>query len=186
MAKKKSYGVFAGIYAIFIAVFMALFLILPRIGGIGWMKFMAVPYFALVIPFVVIWCRVRSQLKTIMSDVEKVCQQHSESDSNSSNNGFRYTLQSEHWGACSKPHVKRYFITVHAPGGTKVGNNADIEQPVSAVATSTPVATYVPTPAAPLPSNEVFQDTPFSEAATSGGNGNNKAGKSIFDQLSGK
>jgi hypothetical protein len=24
----------------------------------------------------------------------------------------KFTLVSEHWGGCSKPHVKRYYITV--------------------------------------------------------------------------
>ena len=59
---------------------------------------------AFYIPF---YCNARKKLRMIMDDVQVVCEQHS---------GIRtkFTLVSEHchWGGCSKPHVKRYYITV--------------------------------------------------------------------------
>ncbi len=63
-----------------------------------------------------------------MDDLQVVCEQHS---------GIRtkFTLASEHWGGCNKPHVKRYYITVEtldeAVGAVSVaadGNSIEEEQ----------------------------------------------------------
>ena len=171
LATKKSFKLMSSIfYASFFAVFAGLVYI--NNFNYGLLKFAAVPYVLLMIPFGIFYFCTRSKLKKTMSDVEKTCQQHSDGNSR----GFRYTLHSEHWGGCNKPHVKRYFITVHAPNDAEGGNNADIEQPVVAV----PVAAYVPAPAAIPPTNDAYQNTPSSVAVTSGGGGK---GPSIFDQL---
>lgn len=175
LATKKSFKLMSSIfYASIFAVFAGLVIIntFNIDFNYGLFKFAAVPYVLLMIPFGIFYFRTRSKLKKTMSDVEKACQQHSGGNSR----GFRYTLHSEHWGGCNKPHVKRYFITVHAPSDAEGGNNADIEQPVVAV----PVAAYVPAPAATPPTNDAYQDTPSSVAVTSGGGGK---GPSIFDQL---
>eukprot|EP01083_Nonionella_stella_P084609 234264_1 len=185
LATKKRFKLISStFYAIFFAFFFGIMILTTTIlyDSVGTLKYVSVPYLLIMIPFFIFWFGIRSKLKKIMSDVEKVCQQYSDTNgnNNSSNNGFRYTLHSEHWGGCNKPHVKRYFITVHAPSGTEGGNNhVDIEQPV----VPAPVAAYAPAPTAAPPMNDLFQDTPSSVAATSGGGGK---GPSIFDQLSGK
>eukprot|EP00566_Odontella_aurita_P025376 CAMPEP_0113528804 /NCGR_PEP_ID=MMETSP0015_2-20120614/2045_1 /TAXON_ID=2838 /ORGANISM="Odontella" /LENGTH=119 /DNA_ID=CAMNT_0000427371 /DNA_START=192 /DNA_END=551 /DNA_ORIENTATION=- /assembly_acc=CAM_ASM_000160 len=114
------------------------------------------------------WFLTMFKVVKTMSDLQKVCQQYSESDSG--NNGFRYTLHSEYWGGCNKVYAKRYFIIVYVPSGTGDGNNSDIEQPIAV------------TPVAAPAKNDVFQDDPSSVVVTSGDGG---TGPSIFDQLSG-
>eukprot|EP00580_Thalassiosira_gravida_P004792 CAMPEP_0201653488 /NCGR_PEP_ID=MMETSP0493-20130528/45015_1 /ASSEMBLY_ACC=CAM_ASM_000838 /TAXON_ID=420259 /ORGANISM="Thalassiosira gravida, Strain GMp14c1" /LENGTH=90 /DNA_ID=CAMNT_0048130025 /DNA_START=196 /DNA_END=468 /DNA_ORIENTATION=+ len=56
-----------------------------------------------------------------MEKVKEVCSQYSAIS-------VTYTLESEHWGGCNKPHVKRYYIDVEIVDGPSQNIVTDIEQ----------------------------------------------------------
>lgn len=152
LGTKKKFRVINTIFLVVLfAVFVGTMALIVTTSMLTNIWRIAVPYIALLIPFLFFWFWIKSKVKTTMSDLEKVCQQFSGSSNNATSGEFRYELHSEHWlGGCTKPHVKRYFITLHAPSGTEGGDNADIEQPV----VSTPVAAYYPAPTAAPPTND--------------------------------
>lgn len=79
----------------------------------------------IIIAYFIIHCRTRTRLAAVMEKVKGVCH-HNQS------NSFSYSLESERWGGCNKPHVKRYYIEVEMtdPALGKEPNLAiaDVEQ----------------------------------------------------------
>jgi hypothetical protein len=173
------------IFALFLILY-AISNILPFIdASFSWtvsvFLFVSLPMLGLAIGFAFFWCWINSQVKKTMAELDKVCEQYS---SNGGGGGFRYTLQTERWGGggCKQ---KRYYITVDSFGGADSSNNADIEQAVGAIS-ELPTAEFIPT-ATPTPRNEEYHEdlvAPSETAET--GNGGNRDGPSIFDQLTGR
>ena len=105
------------LFYVFMLLFVVVFNVLPRLDMISMSadnplnyQFLvtvtgAVYFFVAIAFYTPLYCIARKKLRMIMDDVQVVCEQHS---------GVRikFTLQSEHWGGCNKPHVKRYYITV--------------------------------------------------------------------------
>lgn len=68
-----------------------------------------VPFVAFAFLFLYLWIQMRIRLTGTMNQLTVVCDQYSD------NEHVTYELQSEHWGGCNKPHVRRYFLLVHGP-----------------------------------------------------------------------
>jgi len=74
-----------------------------------------------------------------MEKVKEVCSQYSAIS-------MTYTLESEHWGGCNKPHVKRYYIDVEIMNGPIQNIATDVEQQQNQTEGIT-VSNYFSTPA---------------------------------------
>lgn len=186
LTTKKLFRTLGSMMFVSFLILYAISNILPFIGdNLSWMVsaiiFVSLPMFGLVIGFALFWCWISSQVKKTMAELDKVCEQYS---SNGGGGGFRYTLQTERWGGggCKQ---ERYYITVDGFGGADSSNNADIEQAMEATP-ELPTAEFVPT-ATPTPRNEEYHEdlvAPSEKAET--GNGGDRDGPSIFDQLTGR
>jgi hypothetical protein len=94
------------LFYVFMLLFVVVFNVLPRLDLTSVAKGAVYSYSFVAIAFYIpLYCITRKKLRMIMDDVQVVCEQHS---------GIRtkFTLASEHWGGCNKPHVKRYYIMV--------------------------------------------------------------------------
>mmetsp|Transcript_4428 Transcript_4428/g.9932 ORF Transcript_4428/g.9932 Transcript_4428/m.9932 type:complete len:248 (+) Transcript_4428:68-811(+) len=126
-------------YALFIVY------ILQFVGSVfvGWSIHFGRYTYAFIWPAVgiygAVYCYVRTQLTSTMKKVEEVCSRYSAS-------GVTYTLKSEHWGGCNKPHVKRYYIDVVIVDGPSQNSATDVEQQQNQTEEIT-VSNYFSTPA---------------------------------------
>jgi hypothetical protein len=124
------------LFYVFMLLFVVVFNVLPRLdstsGTDPYVIATGAVYFFVAI-YISLYCITRKKLRMIMDNVQVVCEQHS---------GIRtkFTLVSEHWGGCSKPHVKRYYIMVEtldeAAGAVSVAvdGNSIVEEQQNTVA----------------------------------------------------
>jgi hypothetical protein len=94
-----------------------------------------VPFVAFVGIFLFLWIQMRIRLSATMTQLNLVCNQYSENSEH-----VKYELQSEHWGGCNKPHVRRYFILVHFSNDME----AAVASTSSSLSVSPPSSTVVP------------------------------------------
>mmetsp|Transcript_5744 Transcript_5744/g.8544 ORF Transcript_5744/g.8544 Transcript_5744/m.8544 type:complete len:116 (+) Transcript_5744:220-567(+) len=61
--------------------------------------------FVVILPFLCVFLSVKNKLRTVKNELSEVCSQKS-------GGGIVYSLIDEHWGGCSKPHVRRFSFAV--------------------------------------------------------------------------
>lgn len=121
---------------IFLLVWIFGIQVLPAVLGRSEMMMQRGIYYMFVpvmLAFLGAFIYVRTALATVMKRVKGVCEQYSAMDS-----GVKYVLESEHWGGCNKPHVKRWFIVVDVDEERNATATADAEQPRETTNVSAP------------------------------------------------
>ena len=96
---------FMFLYVLFF--FVVVFSLFPSIigRGYGYLKYYAPVVYVMIVPFIINFCRARKKMRKVVEEITSICQSES-------GNGVQYQFGDEHWGGLSKPHVRRYFITV--------------------------------------------------------------------------
>lgn len=147
--------------------------------GEGWGPQMLIfVYIIGVVPYLFFAVGTGCKVKAIWAEVEKACNEKS-------GNGYKYFLGDEHFGGCSKRHIKRRFILIQV-------ENQDLEIQTQQLV---PVATALPVQQPPTvsTSSNVYTNTSSSvnwndspapaETTVGTGASTNGGTTSIFDQL---
>jgi len=122
---------------VYIVLFVVTLVVLPFDSAVK--KYSAAFVWPVVVVHFYVYCVSRKKLAASMKKVKEVCSQYSAS-------GVIYTLQSEHWGGCNKPHVKRYYIDVEIMNGPSQNIATDVEEQQNQIEDIT-VSNYFSTPA---------------------------------------